>query len=138
MVRDIARPNVHMADCWYPPYLNQGLAALSPAERAAAEAWINVHVFDAALARPDGKMNVTEALRALPLGSKDWTGSPLEPLWDKTGQDEERAAKLLGNLVCRVGVARPEGWWTYPQKVADHTSRTYVLDTIRTGSTISA
>jgi hypothetical protein len=74
-------------------------------------------------------MNVTEALRRLIPNHPDWTGCPLAPLYDKTGQDEERAARLYGKLVCRVGVNRSERWWCFPEPVEpDHFSTTYVLE----------
>ena len=47
---------------------------------------------------------------------------------NKTGLDDVHAARLYGNLVCRVGIIRPERWWCFPEPVADDRfSRTYVL-----------
>jgi hypothetical protein len=72
---------------------------------------------------------VTQALRCFIPTHPDWTGSALAPLYDKTGQNEEHAARLYGNVVCRVGVSRPERWWCFPEPVEpDHFSRTYVLE----------
>jgi hypothetical protein len=72
---------------------------LTPLEQQVATDWINLHVFDAAVAEPSGRMNVTDALRRSIPRHPDWTGSPLFPLWDRTGQDEGHAARLYGNLV---------------------------------------
>lgn len=117
-----------LSDCWFPAELNNGFQLLTVQERQAAIAWINANIFDAAKVSQTGRMNVTTAIRAFLPMPPDWTGSPLQPLYDRTGQDDERAAKLYGNLVCRVGVGRPEIWWCFPEPVAeDRFSRTYVL-----------
>jgi hypothetical protein len=128
-VLDAATDFTQLQDCWFPQVLNLGLAQLTPQEVQQAIAWINAHVFDAALAEPTARMNVTEAVRRFIPNHPDWTGSPLQPLYDRTGQDDVHAARLYGNLVCRVGVSRPERWWSFPQPVAeDRFSRTYVLE----------
>lgn len=103
---------------------------LTSQESQDAIAWVNTNVFDAAKAPgAGGPMNVTQALRCFIPTHPDWTGSALAPLYDKTGQNEEHAARLYGNLVCRVGVSRPERWWCFPEPVEpDHFSRTYVLE----------
>ena len=118
-----------LKDCWFPIELDAGLKQLTQQERQDAIAWINANVFDAAKASATGRMNVTTAIRASMPDPPSWEGSPLQPLYDKTGQNEERAAKLYGNLVCRVGVSRPETWWSFPEAVAeDRHSRTYILN----------
>ncbi|HUH83331.1 MAG TPA: hypothetical protein VLX85_01905 [Stellaceae bacterium] len=129
MVVDMTDDFRLMTDCWFPKALDYALKnQLSPAEVAALTAWINKNVFDAALADPKKRMNVTEAIRRFLPNPPDFSGTPLAPLYDKTGQDEEHAAKLYGNMVCRVGVKRPEIWWCFPQVVGeDRHSRTYVL-----------
>jgi hypothetical protein len=129
-VKDAATADFRrLSDCWFPDYLNRGLAPLTPQEQQGVEAWINANIFDAAFADPNRRMNVTDAVRRFIPTHPDWTGSALEPLYARTGQDEERAARLYGNLVCRIGISRPETWWSFPQPVADDQfSRTYVLE----------
>jgi hypothetical protein len=118
-----------LQDCSFPKDLDLALRQLTPQEVPAALSWINTHIFDAALAEPTGRMNVTVAVRRFILNAPDWTGSPLMPLYDKTGRDEVHAGRLYGNLVRRVGVNRPERWWCFPEPVAeDRFSRTYVLE----------
>jgi hypothetical protein len=129
-VKDAATPNFRiLQDCWFPNFLNGGLAQMTPQEQQQAEAWINANIFDAALVDPHRRMNVTDAVRRFIPTHPDWTGSVLQPLYAKTGQDEVRAARLYGNLVCRIGIGRPETWWSFPQPVSDDQfSRTYVLE----------
>lgn len=66
---------------------------MTPQEEQQAKAWIDTHVFDAALADPKGRTNVTEAVRRFIPNHPDWTGTPLQPLYDKTGQDDVHAAR---------------------------------------------
>lgn len=128
-VIDAAADFRQLQDCWFPQVLNPAWRLLIAQERRDAENWINANVFDAALALPTGRMNVTEALRRSIPNNPDWTGSALQPLYDRTGQDEVHAARLYGNLVCRIGIQRPERWWCFPEPVAeDRFSRTYVLE----------
>jgi hypothetical protein len=127
-VLDTAADFQQLRDCWFPHVLNLALAQLTPTEVQQANAWVNAHVFDAALAEPTLRMNVTEAIRRFIPNHPDW-GSPLQPLYDRTGQDDVHAARVYGNLVCRIGIGRPEHWWCFPQPVAeDRFSRTYVLE----------
>jgi hypothetical protein len=127
-VIDAAADFNQLQDCWFPRFLDLALRQLTPQEVQDAIAWINTHVFDAALVEPTHRMNVTEAIRRVMPDSRDWTGSALQPLYDKTGQDEIHVARIYGNLACRVGVNRPETWWCFPEPVAeDRFSRTYVL-----------
>jgi hypothetical protein len=120
-----------MRDCWYRVFLNQNLALLQGTEQQDAEAWINRYVFDAALKRPSRAVNVTEAIRQNIPNAPDWTYSPLQPLYDQTGCDPDRARRVYGNLVCRVGISRPETWWVFKQVVGhDQYSSTYVLSHI--------
>jgi hypothetical protein len=117
-----------MSDCWYPPFLNQMLAMLRGTEEQDARDWINRHVFDAALARPNRTVNVTVAARQNIPMHPDWSNSPLQPLFNRTGQNEEHAKWIYGNLICRVGVARPETWVVFPQCVGHKQySSSYVL-----------
>lgn len=128
-VIDAAADFLQLQDCWFPQALNLAQQQLKPQEWQQITAWINTHVFDAALAQPTARMNVTEALRRSIQNNPDWTGSALQPLYDRTGQDDVHAARLYGNLVCRVGINRPERWWCFPEPVAeDRFSRTYVLE----------
>lgn len=116
-----------LQDCWFHEDLDNYLRLLTHDEVRDAIAWINQHVFDAALAEPGQRMNVTEAIRRV-MPYSDWTGTPLMPLYERTGQDYDQAALLYGNLVCRVGIRRPETWCSFSQPVADDRhSRTYVL-----------
>ncbi|MDQ6702829.1 MAG: hypothetical protein M3Z96_06835 [Pseudomonadota bacterium] len=127
-VIDAAADFHQLQDCWFPQFLNLALKQLTPQEEQQAKAWVDTHVFDAALADPKGRMNVTEAVRRFIPNHPDWTGTPLQPLYDKTGLGDVHAARLYGNLVCRVGISRPERWWCFPEPVAeDRFSRTYVL-----------
>jgi hypothetical protein len=41
----------------------------------------------------------------------------LSPLWHASGDDEEEAAKFLGNLYCRVAIKRPEKWLSAPYPI---------------------
>jgi len=128
-VIDAAGDFNQLRDCWFPGVLDLALRQLTSQEVQNEIAWINTHIFDAALAEPTDRMNVTEAVRRFIPNAPDWTGSPLMPLYDRTGQDEVRAGRLYGNLVCRVRVNRPERWWCFPEPVAeDRFSRTYVLE----------
>ncbi len=128
-VIDAAADFALLQDCWFPQALNLAMQQLTQQEGRQAETWINSHIFDAARALPTGRMNVTEALRLSIPNNPDWAGTALQPLYDRTGQDEVHAARIYGNLVCRVGIARPERWWCFPQPVAeDRFSRTYVLE----------
>jgi hypothetical protein len=127
-VIDAATDFNQLQDCWFPQVLNIALPLLTPHEVQQAIEWINTNVFDAALAQSNGRMNVTETVRRFISNHPDWMGTALQPLYDKTDQDEVHAARLYGNLVCRVGISRPEQWWSFPQPVAeDCFSRTYVL-----------
>jgi hypothetical protein len=73
-------------------------------------------------------MNVTVACRRFLPHHPNWDNSPLEALWRDTGQNEQRAAWLYGNFVCRIGVSRSETWWVFKQGVGpDKDSSTYVL-----------
>jgi hypothetical protein len=120
-----------MINCWYPAFLNQNLALLQGTEEQAARAWINQYVFDEALKRPSRAVNVTEAVRQHIPTNPDWNGTPLQPLYDRTGQDEERASWVYGNLVCDVGIHRKETWWVFKQAVGPNQhSSTYVLSHI--------
>ena len=111
----------NMTDCWFPPFVNPRWAALSGAQRKAITDYIN-EIFDAAVRTPPHRFNVTHSV------SSDWTNTPLQPLYEvAAGYDEADAAKLLGNMVCRIGVQRPELWYCFQQNVGDHTSRTYMM-----------
>jgi hypothetical protein len=115
--------------CWFPNSLVLIQRNLLPQEIQGIEQWIHKNVFDAALQNSSRRMNVTEALRASIANNPDWNGIPLQPLYDKTGQDPERAAQLYGNLVCHVGIQRKEDWYCYSQHQPgkEHGSRTYFL-----------
>lgn len=116
-------------DCWFPAELNGWLAKLTSQERSDAESWINAHVFDAALTSKTHRMNVTVAVRTSMPNPPSWEGSALQPLYDRTGQDDDRARLFYGNLVCRIGVGRPETWWRFSEPVAeDRHSSTYILN----------
>jgi hypothetical protein len=129
-VIDVAGNFNQLQDCWFPKVLDLALRHLTPQEVQDVIDWINMNVFDAAKAPgANNRMNVTNALRSFIQTHPDWTGTALEPLYAKTGQDEEHAARLYGNLVCRVGIGRRETWWCFPEPVGqDHFSRTYVLE----------
>jgi hypothetical protein len=118
-----------MTDCWFPAELDAALKSLTPNELQAAIDWVQYNIFEAAKATPTRSMNVTKAIRTFIPESPDWTGTPLQPLYDKTGKDDDRARKLYGNLVCRVGISRPETWWRWKQDVGgEHKSSTYRLE----------
>ena len=114
-----------LADTWFAAELDRALKYLTPQERVDAEAWCSHYVYVQALARRSRCMNTTEALREfvpqsrtinITLLADDWRYTALEPLYSRTGQDVEHAAKLYGNLVCRVGVRRPETWCSWKQQ----------------------
>ena len=99
---------------------------MSPAEYQAMFEWINngSRWFEEAIRNGKGIFNVTWEVPSV------WTNTPLQPLyWKAAGEDSEYAALLYGNLVCRVGVQRPELWWSFKQKHRreDHHSRSYVM-----------
>ena len=75
-VIDAAADFTQLQDCWFPQVLNLALKQLTPQEVQQAIAWINTNVFDAALAQPKGRMNVTEAVRRF---------IPNHPDWDRNG-----------------------------------------------------
>lgn len=128
-VIDAAADFTQLQNCWFPDVVNRALSQLTPQELQQAEDWIEKYVFDAALAQPNGRMNVTDAIRRFIPYAPSWVGSPLQPLYDRTGQDDVYAARLYGNLVCHVGIRRRETWWCFPEPVAeDRFSRTYVLE----------
>ena len=130
MVIDAAGSFEPLPDCWFPLVLNLAEQQVTPQELQDVTACIHEHVFNEALRRSDGRMNVTRALREFIPNHPDWTGSPLMPLYENTGMDEVHAARVYGNLVCRIGVrSRQEVWWCFPEPVAeDHFSRTYVIE----------
>jgi hypothetical protein len=131
-VIDVAKNNQTMTDCWYPDFLNRGLAVIPLADQQRAEAWIHTNIFNAALATPTKRMNVTEAIRLVMPHPPSWRKSALEPLYDNTyiNQHEERASWLYGNYVCRIGVRqRLETWWVFKKTVGadNRSSSTYVI-----------
>jgi hypothetical protein len=121
-----------MSDCFFPSFLNRNLALLQGTEEQDAKDWINRYIFDEALKRPSRAVNVTEAVRQHIPNHPNWTGSPLQPLHDQTGKDEDNTKWIYGNLVCRVGVIhRPETWWVFKCPVGHNQhSSTYVLSHI--------
>jgi hypothetical protein len=129
-VIDLGNDNFpQLLDCWFRHELNLGMRRLTQREQSDCEAWVHAHVFNAALHSRRKRMNVTEALRRSMPNPPAWTGSPLQAIYDRNGQDKERAALLYGNLCCRIGVLRPEIWCCFPQVVGydrPH-SRTYAL-----------
>lgn len=129
-VIDLEATNLQrMVDCWFPADLNNWLNQLTKQERVDAEAWINTHVFDAALASRPPQMNVTAAIRTSVPSPPSWVGCALQPLYDRTGQDPERARLFYGNFVCSVGIGRPELWWRRKETVGqDQHSSTYILN----------
>ena len=111
----------NMVDCWFPSFLNPRWALLSHAEQRGVTDYID-DIFDAAAQTRPHRFNVTSSVPS------DWTGMALHPLYEvAAGYDVDNAAKLLGNLFCRVGIQRPELWYCFQQRVGDHTSRTYML-----------
>jgi len=53
-------------------------------------------------------MNVTAPFRASAQRIRMGLEATTSRLYDNTGQDEERPARLYGNLVCRAGIQPPE------------------------------
>jgi hypothetical protein len=106
-------------------YLDRGLARVSQEERSAARDYVVRNLREAIAKRLPFNVTWTSP-------GADWTGTPLEPLYSKTGEDEEHAAKLYGLFACRVVLewAREHGerWWTFKQPIGlcRHTSRSYV------------
>ena len=123
-VRDLSGDlNKNMADCWFPNYLNPRWKALTQQEQADVTAYIE-DVFDTAARNPPHRFNFTDSVPS------DWRGSVLQPVYHKCAQyNPTEAAKVLGNVFCRVGVGRPELWLCHQQLVGDHTSRSYILST---------
>ena len=62
-----------LEDCWFPEFLDSGLAELSPGDRADIEAWVYTELFDAAVQSPPHRQifNVTYRVPS------DWSGTPL-------------------------------------------------------------
>jgi hypothetical protein len=58
----------------------------------------------------------------------------LGSVWHAAGEDEDRAAMFLGNLYCRVAIARPDKWWSAPIPYLKATPRHYVLASDMIGS----
>ncbi|MDQ2804365.1 MAG: hypothetical protein M3Y41_17415 [Pseudomonadota bacterium] len=111
----------NMKDCWFPPYLNPRWAHLTTVQQQSIDRYIN-DVFDMAVHTPPHRFNVTSSVPS------NWTGTALQALYEvAAGYDTDEAAKLLGNLFCRIGVRRDELWFCFQQRVGDHTSRTYML-----------
>src|ERR1700737_2961418 len=74
--------------------------------------------------RAPGTTTVCKSRLGMVAASTSGSGGPNIPVVD----DDVHAARLYGNLVCRVGIIRPERWWCFPEPVADDRfSRTYVL-----------
>jgi hypothetical protein len=120
--------NQSMPDCWFPVFLNQRLKMMGPGEEKAARDWITEFIFEDALRRRSRAVNVTQALRQHIPNHPYWSGTPMEPLWECT-RDEEQAAWVYGNLVCRVGVERPDTWWVYKISVGfERSSSIYIYD----------
>lgn len=95
-----------MRDPWYPNCL-VALQSLSNIEHQNMVHWIHAHVFDIAVVR--GEMNVTQAIREFIGTDGEWPPTcDLFPLWNKTGQDWDYARQLYGNVVCQIGILRPE------------------------------
>ncbi len=111
----------NMADCWFPIYLDPRWAALSPAQQIGIESYIQ-DIFHTAVRTPPHHFNVTNSVPS------NWANTALQPLYETAAAyDEEDAAKLLGNLFCRIGIQRSEPWFCFQQRVGDHTSRIYML-----------
>jgi hypothetical protein len=84
------RPEL-MRDRWFPIFLDQNLALLKGTEEQDAKDWINKHVS----MKPCGGL-ITASTSPKPLRENipnhpHWAGSPMQPLFDRTGQDEEHA-----------------------------------------------
>jgi hypothetical protein len=112
-----------LSDCWFPDQLDAGLKRMKSEEVQAATDWVN-NLFDQARDN-NGIFNVTFVVPS------DWGKIPLQALYEKgAGEDPDYSKLLYGNLVCRVGVQRPETWWSYRYEHSeDHHSRSYVLQT---------
>lgn len=121
-VRDLLGDlNNNMSDCWYSNYLNIRWPALNSVEQAAVLLYIN-DIFDHSVSNPPHRFNFTDSIPS------DWNGSALQPIYDKCAQkNPSDAAKVLGNLFCRVGIGRKELWLCHQKLVGDHTSRNYIL-----------
>ncbi len=111
----------NMVDCWFPNYLDPRWRTLSVAQQNAIIRYIE-DVFDLAAKTPPHRFNVTNSVPS------DWRNTALQPLYEIAAvHDAKDAAKLLGNLFCRIGIKRSDLWDCFQQNVGDHTSRTYVL-----------
>jgi hypothetical protein len=111
-------------------YLDGGLRMLKPRQETAIRKWINEELFDYALGKPAGSRIFNVTWRS---PGTEWEGTALMPLYSETGQDEERAARLYGLLVCRIAIERADAlgeiWYTFKQEISEDrpTSRSYVL-----------
>jgi hypothetical protein len=77
--------------------------------------------FDAHILDPANRVSV-------PINCPNPWPPVLGPLWLVCGQDDEEAAKFLGNLYCRYAIQRPELWWSFPYAVLDWKPRLYVVN----------
>ena len=75
------------------------MSQMSPAEIAAAKAHL------------DAMIEGTEIQTAGWMPGKDWTDTPLQPIYEKAAKySEEAAARCFGLMVWEVFMERPEKW----------------------------
>jgi hypothetical protein len=72
-VIDAAADFHQLQDCWFPQVLNLALNQLTPHEVQQAIAWIDTHVFDAAVAEPTGRMRGLSSSGTETLIGLGWT-----------------------------------------------------------------
>jgi hypothetical protein len=130
-----------LTDCWYPektdaylrrPDLRHHVGEITD--------WMDQNYYENAMRSPTQRFNFTWVTPT------EFGDTPLEHVWEamydiygersawplfdshKTLAEVE-AALLVGNLVCRVGIQRPEVWYCYRQYMGstDKHSRSYVL-----------
>ena len=124
MLYDVPMGKVLTTD-WFHSETNTRIRQLRPGELAAINAHINTF-FDAHVTDPHLHQIV------VPLCCPHPWPPVLDPVYRACGGRHyphayEEAGMFLGNLFCRVAIARREWWWTLSQTRFDWKPRTYVL-----------
>jgi hypothetical protein len=114
---------------WFPSLTDAQIRALPyhGGNLAAINAFINAF-FDAHVAHPIRRED--DCRVCVPLNCPDPWPMILTPVWLASNQAQDQAAMFLGNLFCRVAIARKEMWVSTPYPIFTHrdvTPRRYAL-----------